>query len=128
MGKQLTLRGGSDLDKIFRGVGFFWLFVGGDRFFDLEGGRYPLDSVTRISKIFQNFQARGGTLWIFGSNFSKRGGIFCPRVPFLRGGSRDPKFFWGGIYVRLRYACPRMHHHQEKLVNRKSKFVVQMFG
>ena len=38
VGKHLTLRGGSDLDKIFRGGGFFWLFVGGDRFFDLEGG------------------------------------------------------------------------------------------
>ena len=30
--------GGRDLDKIFQGGGFFWLFVGGDRFFDLEGG------------------------------------------------------------------------------------------
>ena len=38
MGKHLTLRGGSDLDKIFRGGGFFgFLLGGGDRFFDLEG-------------------------------------------------------------------------------------------
>ena len=40
------------------GEDFFGFLLVGDRFFDLEGG-YPLDSFTRISKIFQNFQARG---------------------------------------------------------------------
>ena len=39
VGKHLTLRGGSDLDKIFQGGGFFLAFCwGGDRFFDLKGG------------------------------------------------------------------------------------------
>ena len=39
VGKHLTLRGGSDLDKIFpRGEDFFGFLLEGDRFFDLEGG------------------------------------------------------------------------------------------
>ena len=61
-------------------------------------GGYPLDSFTRISKIFQNFQARGGTLWIFGSNFSKRGGGFLPKSPLPEGGAAIQNFSGGDIH------------------------------
>ena len=37
------------MDKIFQGIDFL----------TSKGGGYPLDSFTRISKIFQTFQARG---------------------------------------------------------------------
>ena len=108
VGKHLTLRGewfGQDIP----GGGFFWLFVGEGIDFLTSKGGYPLDSFTRISKIFQNFQARGGTLWIFGSNFSKRGGIcILPKSPLPEGEEPWSKIFLGGISFRLLYACPCM--------------------
>ena len=34
--------------------------------------------------------------WLAQIFLKGEGEIFCQRAPFLRGRSRDPKFFWGG--------------------------------
>ena len=59
-GQAPDSEGGSDLNKIFRGVGFFWLFVGGgDRFFDLEGW-ISFRLLYKNFKNFPNFSGQGG--------------------------------------------------------------------
>ena len=44
-------------------------------------GGYPLDSFTRISKIFQNFQARGGLFGFLAQIFLKGGEYFAKESP-----------------------------------------------
>ena len=70
---------------------------------DSEGGEWfwrgwwDLGGESKESENLTNF--RGGILWLWGENWPKifqRGGIFCQRVPFLKGGNLNRKFFWGG--------------------------------
>ena len=60
MGKHLTLRGGSDLDKIFRGGGFFWLFVGGGIDFLTSKGGISFRLLYKNFKNFPKFSGQGG--------------------------------------------------------------------
>ena len=59
VGKHLTLRGGVIWTRYSRGEDFFGFLLGGIDFLTSKGG-YPLDSVTRISKIFQDFPKFSG--------------------------------------------------------------------
>ena len=78
--------GGVIWTRYSRGEDFFG-FLGGIYFLTSKGGisfrllYKNFKNFPKFSKIFQNFQARGGTRWIFGSNFSKRGEYFAKESP-----------------------------------------------
>ena len=88
VGKHLSLRGGIDFEGPWR---------------DLGGEPKESPSLRGESENLTNF--RGGILSFWGENWPKN----YQRVPLLKGGNLNPKFFWGGISFRLLYACPRMY-------------------
>ena len=77
-----------------KGEDFFGFLLGGIDFLTSKGG-YPLDSFTRISKIFQNFQARGGLFGFLAQIFLK-GENILPKSPLPEGEEPGSKIFLGG--------------------------------
>ena len=111
VGKHPTPRGGEIL-KISKGGDYFLrIFWRGIDFLPLKGG-ISLTNLDQKSRIFLKFSKqfcfRGGYLQVLASKFLKGVGLFWSRQALLKGGSRNPKFFWGGISLPSLDACPRM--------------------
>ena len=84
------------MDKIFRGEDFFGFLLGGIDFLTSKGG-ISFKLINNNFKNFPNFSGQGGTLWIFRSNFSKRGGgNILPKSRLPEGEEQRSKIFLGG--------------------------------
>ena len=74
-GQAPDSEGGSDLDKIFRGEGFFWLFVLGMDFLTSMGG-ISFRLLYKNFKNFPKFSGQGGGLFGFLAQIFLKGGEY----------------------------------------------------